>query len=257
MARTQKFSEGLLLEAVVKYAELGTGKIKATELASWARANIKGLEDVRDYHFMRPVKERNPQTGEITESRKPCTVRLEEINQARSLTESANRNILLRAAAIDTFLNQPEFVQRRQIAEAREMVNKLIAKNDSLVRTNESVRAENKSLREKVQALSEQTEALCNKQSKLMKQVNYLMKTTDEAARKVALAEMGLRDESVDLNVYTQSLCQEADKVMKLSRILGRHLWQEANDPVSREEIGYEETGLADKILAGIDFSGE
>lgn len=56
MARTQKFPEDLLLEAVVKYAEVEKGKIKATELAAWSALNIKGLEGVRDYHFMRPVK---------------------------------------------------------------------------------------------------------------------------------------------------------------------------------------------------------
>ena len=36
MARTQKFPEDLLLEAVDKYEEADTGKIKATELAARA-----------------------------------------------------------------------------------------------------------------------------------------------------------------------------------------------------------------------------
>ena len=47
MARTQKFPEDLLLEAVVKYAEVEKGKIKATELAAWAALNIKGLAQVQ------------------------------------------------------------------------------------------------------------------------------------------------------------------------------------------------------------------
>ena len=95
MARTQKYTEELLLEAVVKYAEAESGKIKATELAAWAAVNISGLEGVRDYHFMRPVRERNLQTGVVTVRHKLCTVRMEEINRARSLTSQISRNTLL------------------------------------------------------------------------------------------------------------------------------------------------------------------
>lgn len=91
MARTQKFPEDLLLEAVVKYAEVEKGKIKATELAAWAALNIKGLEGVRDYHFMRPVRNKDSKTGKQTAGKKNCTLRMEEINRARSLTESVKR----------------------------------------------------------------------------------------------------------------------------------------------------------------------
>ena len=38
MAKTQKYRDELLLEAVVKYAELNRGKIAATKLAEWASA---------------------------------------------------------------------------------------------------------------------------------------------------------------------------------------------------------------------------
>lgn len=51
MAKTQKYSEDQLLEAVVKFSEIEKKKIKATELAKWCRDNIEGLEEVRDYHF--------------------------------------------------------------------------------------------------------------------------------------------------------------------------------------------------------------
>ena len=93
MARTQKFPEDLLLEAVVKYAETEKGKIKATELAAWAALNIRGLEGVRDYHFMRPIREMDSRTGKQTLIKKSCTLRMEEINRARSLTESVKRNV--------------------------------------------------------------------------------------------------------------------------------------------------------------------
>ena len=111
MARTQKYTEELLLEAVVKYAETERGKIKATELAEWAGANITGLEGVRDYHFMRPVREKDPQTGAVTMRRKPCTVRMDEINRARNLTAQISRNALLKASTIEEFMNQPGFIQ--------------------------------------------------------------------------------------------------------------------------------------------------
>ena len=123
MARTQKYTEELLLEAVVKYAETERGKIKATELADWAGANITGLEGVRDYHFMRPAREKNPQTGAVIVRQKSCTVRMEEINKARSLTAQISRNALLKASTIEEFMNQPGFIQRRQIAETRETVD--------------------------------------------------------------------------------------------------------------------------------------
>lgn len=63
MAKTQKYSEDQLLEAVVKFSEIEKKKIKATELARWCRDNIEGLEEVRDYHFTRPIKERMKRRG--------------------------------------------------------------------------------------------------------------------------------------------------------------------------------------------------
>ena len=42
MAKTQKYSEDRLLEAVIKFAEIEKRKIKATELAKCAGATWKG-----------------------------------------------------------------------------------------------------------------------------------------------------------------------------------------------------------------------
>ncbi len=253
MARTQKYTEELLLEAVVKYAETGTGKIKATELAGWARKNIHGLEDVRDYHFMRPVKEKDPATGKLSLHQKKCTVRMDEINRARSLTASVSRNALLKASTIEEFMSQPDYVQRRQVVETRETVDKLLVKNESLRRTNDTVRAENHSLREKISLLDAVLEDLQKKQGRLIKQAAYLMKATDEAARKNALAEMGVEDGKIDLDVYTQSLTLQISEAMDLKKILSRYLQKEARQSEvdkDREEL----PGLTDKILSGIDF---
>ena len=88
MAKTQKYSEDKLLEAVVKFSEIEKKKIKATELAKWCRDNIEGLEEVRDYHFTRSVKEKDERTGKMVERPKRCTLKIEEINKSRSLIVS-------------------------------------------------------------------------------------------------------------------------------------------------------------------------
>ena len=255
MARTQKYTEELLLEAVVKYAETERGKIKATELAEWAGANISGLEGVRDYHFMRPAREKNPQTGAVTVRQKSCTARMDEINRARSLTAQISRNTLLKASTIEEFMNQPGFIQRRQIAETRETVGRLAAKNESLSRANEALRAENKSFRKGMEQLTEDIRRLQDTQGRLTKQVMYLMKAADEKSRKEALADMGLSDRSVDLDVYTRSLEQEIVSVMDLRKVLGKFLLEEANPAVPGAESDSDKT-MAEEVLLGIDFSG-
>ena len=255
MARTQKYTEELLLEAVVKYAEAESGKIKATELAAWAAVNISGLEGVRDYHFMRPVRERNLQTGVVMVRHKLCTVRMDEINRARSLTAQISRNTLLKASTIEEFMNQPGFIQRRQIAETRETVGRLAAKNESLSRANEALRAENKSFRKGMEQLTEDIRRLQDTQGRLTKQVMYLMKAADEKSRKEALADMGLSDRSVDLDVYTRSLEQEIGSVMDLRKVLGKFLLEEANPAMPGAESDGSKT-LAEEVLSGIDFSG-
>lgn len=255
MARTQKYTEELLLEAVVKYAETKRGKIKATELAEWAGANISGLEGVRDYHFMRPAREKNPQTGAVTVRQKSCTARMDEINRARSLTAQISRNTLLKASTIEEFMNQPGFIQCRQIAETRETVGRLAAKNESLSRANEALRAENKSFRKGMEQLTEDIRRLQDTQGRLTKKVMYLMKAADEKSRKEALADMGLSDRSVDLDVYTRSLEQEIVSVMDLRKVLGKFLLEEANPAVPGAESDSDKT-MAEEVLSGIDFSG-
>ena len=255
MARTQKYTEELLLEAVVKYAETKRGKIKATELAEWAGANISGLEGVRDYHFMRPAREKNPQTGAVTVRQKSCTARMDEINRARSLTAQISRNTLLKASTIEEFMNQPGFIQCRQIAETRETVGRLAAKNESLSRANEALRAENKSFRKGMEQLTEDIRRLQDTQGRLTKQVMYLMKAADEKSRKEALADMGLSDRIVDLDVYTRSLEQEIVSVMDLRKVLGKFLLEEANPAVPGAESDSDKT-MAEEVLLGIDFSG-
>ena len=80
MAKKQKIDNDLLLEAVVKYADVCKRKIKYKELAEWSAANISGLEDVKDYMFSRSMVETDPITGKKKQRERPCTVRIKEIN---------------------------------------------------------------------------------------------------------------------------------------------------------------------------------
>ena len=188
MAKTQKYSEDQLLEAVIKFSEIEKKKIKATELADWCRRNIEGLEDVRDYHFTRSIKEKDEKTGKMVERPKLCTLKIEEINKSRSLTVGINTNLLLRASNIDTFMEQPDAAKRKMIVETRETVDKLLTRNGNITRENEALRAENKSMKSDILIMTDKIDVLQKAQDKLIKQVSYLMKATDCILHSLAVA---------------------------------------------------------------------
>lgn len=250
MAKTQKYSEDQLLEAVIKFSEIEKKKIKATELADWCRRNVKGLEEVRDYHFTRSVKGKDEKTGKMIDRPKICTLKIEEINKSRSLTVSINTNLLLRASNIDTFMEQPNAAKRKMVVETRETVDKLLTRNGNITRENEALRAENKSMKSDILIMTDRIDALQKAQDKLIKQVSYLMKATDEAARKEMLSQMGIEDESVDLNIYSESLQQEISEVMDINKSLRKYL------PDTSKIITTEDTvkKVTNDIMSGLDF---
>lgn len=250
MAKTQKYSEDQLLEAVIKFSEIEKKKIKATELADWCRRNIEGLEEVRDYHFTRFIKEKDEKTGKMIERPKLCTLKIEEINKSRSLTVSINTNLLLRASNIDAFMEQPDSAKRKMIVETRETVDKLLTRNGNITRENEALRAENKSMKSDILIMTDKIGALQKAQDKLIKQVSYLMKATDEAIRKEMLAQMGIEDESVDLNTYSESLQQELSEVMDINKSLRKYLSETDDMPDTKEK----QTNIAGDIMSGLDF---
>ena len=250
MAKTQKYSEDQLLEAVIKFSEIEKKKIKATELADWCRRNIQGLEDVRDYHFTRSIKEKDEKTGKMVERPKLCTLKIEEINKSRSLTVGINTNLLLRASNIDTFMEQPDAAKRKMIVETRETVDKLLTRNGNITRENEALRAENKSMKSDILIMTDKIDVLQKAQDKLIKQVSYLMKATDEATRKEMLAKMGIEDESVDLNTYSESLKQELSEVMDINKSLRKYL-SETDDASDTKE---KQTNITGDIMSGLDF---
>lgn len=256
MARTQKYSEDLLLEAVIKYSEIEKGKIKATELASWAKNNIRGLEGVRDYHFMRLIKETDSKSGKTIHIKKPCTIRIEEINKARSVTECVKRNVLLNASSIDDFMEQSDYVKRLLIAETRETVDKILIKEAKVVRENKVLYEENKWLKSELSNLFEKVKVLQNKQDMLIRKVTYLMKIMDENSRKTALQQMGIEEGNIDLDIYIQNLSLNIQEVMNINKILLKHVNMHEQYP-SNEPIKPNDTSLKDIIIDGLNLEGE
>lgn len=258
MGKSQKYTEDQLLEGVVRYSEFYNKKIKATELALWCRGNIDGFEEVRDYHFTRKIKVLDPKTGKMIDRQKSCTQRIEEINKSRSLRVSINSNLLLKASNIDVVFEQSQSVQRKLIVEAREMFDKLKSKNYHLERENEVLRSINNNQKASIAAADTKVSELQKSLNKLTKQVNYLMKGVDMENRKKALKEMGVEDELIDLNTYTESVQQSLNEVMNINKIL----LEKMNDNTSFcEDLTKVEEQSEDKIdrhikdvISGIDF---
>lgn len=249
MAKTQKYSEDQLLEAVVKFSEIEKKKIKATELAKWSRDNIVGLEEVRDYHFTRTVKERDKKTGKMTERPKLCAIKMNEINKARDVTLSINTNLLLKSSNINNFFEQSNIKQRKMVVETREIFDMLLNKNIRLTRENEALKAANKSLKNDLMLLKEKIVEFEKKQNKLMKLVKYVTKATDESKRKEMLAEMGIKDGEINLNQYNDSLQQNLVEVMKINSLLQKYMTEKF-----QEDSEINKANLKDDIMSGIDF---
>jgi hypothetical protein len=253
MAKTQKYSEDQLLEAVIRFSEIEKKKIKATELAKWCRDNIKGLEEVRDYHFTRPVKEQDQKTGKIIEKPKLCTIRMDEINKSRSITVTINKNLLLKASNIDTFMEQSDSAKRKMIVETRETVDRLLIRNVNITRENEALKAENRRMKSDIIEISEKIDVLQKAQAKLIRQISYLMKATDEAARKEAMSQMGITDGTIDLNTYSKSLEQDISDVMDINKTLRRHI-ADLEDTAPTDKKPSEKKSLSDDVMSGLAF---
>jgi hypothetical protein len=247
MAKTQKYSEDLLLEAVIKYSDEYYGTIKYTELAEWARNNIPGLEDVRDFNFSRPIKTRNPKNGKIVEKTKECTRRIEEINKARNIYSALNTNKLLYSSNIDEFLKVSPNEQKKLIVEVREKVHELSAKNRYLLSMNDAYKRINNDQKEKINELDTKTKEIIKKQKKIEKRLNYILKTTDEENRKEMLSQMGIEDESIDLVKYNKSINEDIIEMFDIGKTLEKYHKKEKSSP---EE-------LMEWALSGIDFGDE
>lgn len=223
MAKTQKYAEDLLIEAVVRYADVYFGQIKATELAKWASNNIEGLEGVRDYHFLRPVKEKDIKTGKPVERPKMCTVRIEEINAGRRTTTEMNRNVLLNSTNVNNFLNLPVNEQRQAILDTRAQVSKLQSENLKLHRENESLLTKYRVLSDQAEKQEARIEELNRKQEKLRVVVNRAMAVYDDGERRKMLGSIGIRDGSLDLDTYVDSLTIDPSEAFAINAAIRGH----------------------------------
>lgn len=250
MARTQKFSEEILLTAVVKYSEICKGKIKATQLAEWSRNNIEGLAEVRDYHFTRPVKEYDVKTGKIKKRSKLCTIKINEINKNRSVATSINTNILLSASNCRAMFELPQIEQEKLIIDTRQVVSKLFEKSRNLQRENAVIQQINREQTAIIKELENKIKDIQKKQRQLEKKVNYIMRVTDEEMRLKMLKNMGISDGVVDLNVYKKKIEEELEDIFNIKKSLARYLAEDENYNKNIDD----NNNITKEILKGLNF---
>ena len=85
----------------------------------------------------------------------------------------------------------------------------------------------------------------------MIRQIKYLMKATDEAARKEIVAQMGISDDSVNLDTYMNSLNQELSQIVDINRILRKYLDESDSNIDSK---GDKADNLINDIMSGLDF---
>lgn len=251
MAKKQKIDNDLLLEAVVKYADVCKRKIKYKELAEWSAANISGLEDVKDYMFSRSMVETDPITGKKKQRERPCTVRIKEINASRTVSAEISRNVLIQASNAETFMSLPRAEQRRAILSTREQVSSLSKRNVYLERENKRVAAENTELKEISAELESKLLSIAENYELLKAQVNYMRKFTDANQRKQALEQIGITEDGFQLLLNRESLqIEEAFSFGKAIKKFQKAAEQTEEPPCTP----YESDSLTDDIMKGLDF---
>lgn len=239
MAKTPKYTDEKLLEAVVKYADQHRGKIEATKLAEWASENIEGLEGVADRHFTRPEEKTDPKTGKKVKKTKLCTEKITELNAARNTVSAMNTNVLLRSANVDKFLGLPPQEQRRYILDTRAQVDKLIAENNCLRAENKAVTVKAKALTAQMDALDNTMRAIKEQQNRVLALLSRTMKAFDENERKKMLASIGVCDGMLDLDMYVDSLTQRINEISSINEAI-------RNDRIQNTDVN--------TLMEGIDF---
>ena len=221
MGKKLKYSDDQLLSAIVKYADVTRNKIKATELAEWARLNVPGLEDVRDYHFTRPVRIKDEKTGKVSEKKRLCTIRLEEINDARSITSRIKTNTLLRSSNPYEFLELPQTAQRKLILETRAAFSELENNNFLSTRVIKELRYQldekNKEI-ELIHSLSDKLNELAHVQTQLRTQFSFFQRTFDAQKGAELYAKRGITYDKIDLAM------KKADKLITGSFDINKEL---------------------------------
>ena len=220
MAKTTRFSEEKLLAAVVRYADLHRGKIEATKLAAWASENVEGLGGVEGRHFMRPGSRKDPKTGKLEKYDRLCTLKIKELNTARSTVTQMNTNILLKSASVDLFFTLPSHEQWKLILDTRAQVDRLIAENIKLRAENRAVSANSQAVSAHTEDLSQRLDSLKANHEKLLALLDRVMEKFDADERRAMLESIGVRDGYFDLNTYADSLKMQLDEAESVNAII-------------------------------------
>ena len=228
MGKKQIYLEDDLYDAVVSYAEVYKGKIKATELAKWAGDNIPSLLGVRDYHFTRTVRVRDAKSGKVTEEPKRCKKEIDRINETRSAESVINGNILLKSNPEELF-NLPPSDQRKIVVDARNLFWKVNAELATVRKENIFLRDTNKELLAKLTRLEKDIQTILSEQSTIKKKLSHYAKSNDEEERKKRLETIGIYDEIIDIERNIISVSNSTQEVFNIRDAILRYLDEEEN----------------------------
>ena len=211
MGKSQKYSDELLTKALIKFADTHSGKIKYTELADWARNNVQGLEEVKDYHFSREIIDKDGK-----KKKKNVTRRIEEINSQRSYSSLIKGNELFSMVNIDKFFEAPNSSQRKMLAEARALFQKVVKENKKLNKQLSDYEINSIINTKELAQLGEEQKKIEKKIQKFDKIVNWLKKRIDEKQEKEVLKEIGISDGEFNIDTYKNSLINDTFDISKM-----------------------------------------
>lgn len=249
MAKKQKYNDDLLMMAVIEYAKTHPGKIHAAKLARWASENIPELKGVRDYMFLRKTTTTTKNGKKIIKNR-PCSDKIEEINEARKTTASIATNILLHSSDPDDFLMLSRSQQRQAIIDTRSQVDKITKRDRQLNDENRLLREENSELLKKTDLLETQCKEIRKEIAVFKKNLKVVLWKKVESNCKDELTSIGILDGGYDFNVYLRSLADKSNNaysfVNDLKKLVNENK-QEKNEHMF-------DSNNTDDLTTGIDF---
>ena len=222
MAQKEKYTEEQLMDAVIKYSETIPGKIKITELAKWAADNVPGLEGIQAHNFRGKRKVINKRTGKQEQLQLLAFERIQRINEMRMGTKALRSTELLHSSDPDKFLYLPRPIQRSQILDAREYIEKLIDRDRALTKQNNDLLEENTRLKDDNIKLQDGLDQIQERQEMIEKKLTQMVRQMDEQRQAETLQSLGVMDDGVDLEVYVKSLRQDIGDVFSISNSIRR-----------------------------------
>lgn len=216
MGQIQKYTDDQLLEAVIRFADITTGKIKATELERWARKNMPFLEEVTRDMFIRPRIERD-KGGNKIKIPNPCKEKIDSVNKSRSAERKAETNPLLKSADIDAFFSLSITDQRRAVLDARKQMEELIKRNLYLEQENRCLSEDKKRLKLRNDELQSKIADIEAEQATLRRTVAGVSGLVDSIGRKAALEEIGICDGGLDLVKNAESLDARVNGLLEIN----------------------------------------